>query len=155
MELKDRLEKLANDNLPSTDHFLVDIILKGTDQNRKVIVLLDGDNGVNIDECAKLSRGIAAELELDDPFPGKYTLEVSSAGLDHPLSLKRQYFSRIGKLLKLRLKEGKELEGKLQEVLEEEIVLERKIRGNKKQSTEVTRVSLADIDRAMVQVSFK
>lgn len=155
MELKTKLEKLANQNLPSAEHFLVDIVLKGTDQNRKVIILLDGDKGISIDDCARLSRGIAAELELDDPFPGQYTLEVSSAGVDHPLTLKRQYASRLGKSLKIRLMNGEEFEGELVEVLEDEIVINKKIKVNKKQSTEVTRVPFADIDRSMVQVSFK
>lgn len=154
MELKARLEELVKQSLPSEDHFLVDIILKGNDQHRKVIVLLDGDNGISIDDCARVSRGMAAELELDDPFPGKYTLEVSSAGLDHPLSLKRQYDSRIGKHLKVRLMNGDEFEGELLEVLEDKIILDKKVKINKKQSTEVTEVPFKEIDRSMVQVSF-
>ena len=155
MELKNRLVELAKQNLPSADHFLVDIILKGTDQSRKVIVLLDGDKGINIDDCAKVSRGMAAELELDDPFSGKYTLEVSSAGIDHPLTLKRQYAARIGKELKIRLVGGDEIAGELVEVHENDILINKKIKINKKQSTEATIVSFDSIDRSMVQVSFK
>ena len=155
MELKNRLVELANQSLPSADHFLVDIVLKGTDQNRKVIVLLDGDKGINIDDCAKVSRGMAAELELNDPFSGKYTLEVSSAGIDHPLTLKRQYAARIGKELKIRLVNGDELAGELVEVRENDVVINKKIKVNKKQSTEATTVSFDTIDRSMVQVSFK
>lgn len=155
MELKKKLEELANQSLPSKEHYLVDIILKGNDQNSKVIVLIDGDNGINIDDCAKVSRGMASELELDDPFPGKYTLEVSSAGIDHPLSLKRQYNSRIGKLLKIRLNDGEELEGKLLQVFENEIEIDKIVKINKKQSTEATKISFDNIDRSMVQVSFK
>ena len=155
MELKKRLVELATEHLPSAEHFLVDIILKGTDQNRKIIVLLDGDKGISIDDCARVSRAMAAELEVDDPFPGKYTLEVSSSGIDHPLSLQRQYNSRIGKDLKIRLLNGEELEGELTEVHGEEIVIKKKIKVNKKQSTEATSVPFAEIERSMVQVSFK
>jgi ribosome maturation factor RimP len=155
MELKTRLEELAKQKLPSEEHFLVDIILKGTDQNRKVIVLLDGDNGISIDDCARVSRGMAAELELDDPFPGMYTLEVSSSGIDHPLSLKRQYKARIGKHLKIKLLDGEELVGELLEVHEEEILVNKKIKVNKKQSTEASRVPFEAIEKSMVQVSFK
>ena len=134
MELKKKLEELAKQSLPSEDIFLVDVILKGTDQSRKVIVLLDGDNGVNIDSCARVSRGMAAEMEENDPFPDKYTLEVSSAGIDHPLSMKRQYSSRIGKSLKLSLKSGEEMIGKLLEVGEDKILIDKEIKINKKQS---------------------
>lgn len=134
----------------------MDIILKGTEESRKVIVLLDGDNGINIDDCARVSRGMAAELELDDPFSGKYTLEVSSAGIDHPLSMKRQYSCRIGKQLKVRFNNGdEEIEGELLEVHDNEIVLNKKIKVNKKQSTEEIKVPFEVIERSMVQVSFK
>ena len=155
MELKEQLTKLVEENLPSQDHFLVDIILKGSAQQRKVVVLLDGDNGVSISDCARLSRAIAASLEEDDPFPGQYTLEVSSAGLDHPLSLRRQYLSRMGKALALRLTGGEELEGKLLEVAGEDIIIDKIIKIKKKKTTEVTKVPFTQIEKAMVQVSFK
>ena len=155
MELKAHLVQLVEDNLPSQGHFLVDIILKGSDQQRKVIVLLDGDNGVSISDCAGVSRAMAASLEEEDPFPGQYTLEVSSAGLDYPLSLKRQYLSRLGKLLALRLTGGEEVDGKLLEVAEDEITIDKVIKIKKRNSTEVTKVPFALIEKAMVQVSFK
>jgi ribosome maturation factor RimP len=155
MELRAQLVQLVDENLPSQEHFLVDIILKGTDQQRKVVVLLDGDNGVSISDCARVSRAMAASLEEDDPFPGQYTLEVSSAGLDHPLSLRRQYLSRTGKALALRLTGGEELEGKLLEVAEDEILIDKVIKIKKRKTTEATKVPFAQIEKAMVQVSFK
>ena len=155
MELKTLLVQLAEENLPSQEHFLVDIILKGNAQQRKVIVLLDGDDGVSISDCARLSRAMAASLEEDDPFPGQYTLEVSSAGLDHPLSLRRQYLSRTGKALALRLTGGEELEGKLLNVADNDITIDKVIKIKNKKTTEATKVSFAQIEKAMVQVSFK
>ena len=155
MELKAQLTQLVEENLPSQDHFLVDIILKGSAQQRKVVVLLDGDNGVSISDCARLSRAMAASLEEDDPFPGQYTLEVSSAGMDHPLSLRRQYLSRQGKALALKLTGGEELEGKLLEVTDEDIIIDKIVKIKKRKTTEVTKVPFAQIEKAMVQVSFK
>jgi ribosome maturation factor RimP len=155
MELKTRLTKLVEENLPSEEHFLVDVILKGDAQQMRVIVLLDGDKGVSISDCARVSRAMAASLEEDDPFQGQYNLEVSSAGLDHPLNQKRQYLSRIGKGLSLKLTGGEELEGKLLSVAEDEIVIDKVIGTKKKKTTEVTNVPFAQIEKAMVQVSFK
>jgi ribosome maturation factor RimP len=155
MELKAQLVKLAEENLPSPDHFLVDIILKGNAQQMKVIVLLDGDKGVSISDCARLSRAMAVSLEEDDPFPGQYNLEVSSAGLDHPLVQQRQYLARIGKGLSLKLTGGEELDGKLLAVDEDEIVIDKVIEIKKKKTTEVTKVPFAQIEKALVQVSFK
>ena len=155
MELRTQLAQLVEENLPSQEHFLVEVILKGNDRQRKVIVLLDGDNGVSISDCARVSRAMAASLEEDDPFPGQYTLEVSSAGLDHPLSLRRQYLSRTGKALALRLTGGEELEGKLLEVADTEITIDKVIKVKNRKTTEATKVPFAQIEKAMVQVSFK
>jgi ribosome maturation factor RimP len=98
---------------------------------------------------------MAAFLEEDNPFPGQYTLEVSSAGLDHPLSLRRQYLSRTGKALALRLTGGEELEGKLLEVADNDITIEKVIKIKDKKTTEATKVPFVQIEKAMVQVSFK
>lgn len=155
MDIREHLLKLIEENLPSVDHFLVELIFKGSDQQRKVIILLDGDNGVSISDCASLSRAIANSLEENDPFPGQYTLEVSSAGLDHPLSQKRQYLSRAGKTLAIRLTGGEEITGKLLEVAGDEIIIDKEIKVKKKKTTETVNVPLADIEKAMVQVAFK
>ncbi len=155
MDIRQHLLKLIEENLPSADLFLVELILKGSDLQRKVIILLDGDKGVSIADCASLSRAIANSLEENDPFPGQYTLEVSSAGLDHPLSQKRQYLSRAGKILALRLTGGEEITGKLLEVTGEEIIIDKEIKVKKKKTTETVNVPLADIEKAMVQVAFK
>ena len=155
MELRAHLIQLVEQNLPSLEHFLVDIVLKGNTLQQKVIVLLDGDRGVSIKDCAGVSRAIAAALEEEDPFPGKYTLEVSSAGLDQPLSQERQYLSRVGKLLALRLADGDEIKGRLLEVADNEIVIDKIIKIKERQRTEATKVPFTQIEKAMVQVSFK
>ena len=155
MELREHLLRLIEENLPSQDHFLVDLVIKGTDQQRKVIILLDGDHGVTIDNCASLSRAIANSLEENDPFPGQYNLEVSSAGIDHPISLKRQYLSRVGKTLTLNLSGGDELSGILMEVSGDEIVVNKETKVKNKKITETVNVPLAEIEKAMVQVTFK
>ena len=155
MELKEHLIEIVERHMPDQDHFLVDIILKGNENNQKVLILLDGDLGVNIDACATLSRAVAVELELEDLFPDKYTLEVSSPGLDHPISMLRQFKARIGKGLKLTLKDGNELTGKLLSVGEDKIVIDKVVKQGKKQITEETELSLAEVSKAMVIVSFK
>lgn len=55
-------------------------------QGRSLLrVFIDREGGVTIDDCEIISREISAVLDVEDPFPGPYTLEVSSPGLDRPL----------------------------------------------------------------------
>lgn len=57
---------------------------------------IDREGGVTLDDCARVSRQVSAELDADDPIPGRYTLEVSSPGLDRPLSRDRDFERYVG-----------------------------------------------------------
>ncbi|MEM0941927.1 MAG: hypothetical protein AAF806_23275 [Bacteroidota bacterium] len=108
------------------DLFLIKILIKGNIGNRKVLVFLDGDDGISIDQCSKVSRKIGAEIEAQDLMHEKYTLEVSSPGLDFPLVLGRQYRKNIGRELKVELLNGEKVEGKLIQANEGKISLNTK-----------------------------
>ncbi len=131
--------------------FIVKVILKGNQGNQKLIVLLDGDEGITIDMCSKVSRGLSAVLEEKDLIDGKYFLEVSSAGLDFPLQFVRQYQKNIGRSLKVDLEDGTSVSGELKEVSEEKVVLEEKV----KKEVLTHEVEFSDIKKSMVLVSFK
>jgi ribosome maturation factor RimP len=66
-------------------------------------VYIDAEKGINVDDCARVSRQIGSLLEVDDPFKGNYTLEVSSPGLDRRLFKLEQYDIYKGAQVKLRL----------------------------------------------------
>lgn len=105
------------------DLFLVDVKIKGNPGNQKVIVFIDGDNGISIDQCSKVSRFLGGEIEEKDLIGGKYTLEVSSPGLDFPITLYRQYLKNVGRSLSVELMEGEKVEGELKEVKSDSIVI--------------------------------
>ena len=126
MELKERLEELVNDNLKSEQHFLVDIVITAKEGPKKVLILLDGDEGINIDDCAKVSRAVGHAVEEEELITDAYRLEVSSPGLDHPLMLLRQYEKNVGRKVKVTLNNGDTPTGILISVSETEIVLEEK-----------------------------
>ena len=71
--------------------------------NRLLRVFIDTDNGVDIDDCAKVSRDLAAILDVEDPISGKYRLEVSSPGLDRPLFNPAQFQAYVGEKVRLSL----------------------------------------------------
>ncbi len=73
-------------------------------------VYIDADQGVDIDDCARVSRQLGAVLDVEEPIKGNYTLEVSSPGLDRRLFRPEQYELFKGSRVKLSLRmpfEGK------------------------------------------------
>jgi len=66
-------------------------------------IYIDSGNGVNIEDCARVSRQISSLLDVEDPVPGKYTLEVSSPGLNRRLFNISQYPDFIGEEVKIVL----------------------------------------------------
>lgn len=76
----------------------------GSELQGKILrVYIDNVAGVSIDDCARVSRQISAMLNVEDPLPSRYFLEVSSPGLDRPLFELEQYQKFIGKQVKLKL----------------------------------------------------
>ena len=135
------------------DIFLVDIIKKGQNIGGKVIVLLDGDQGISIERCVEVSRSVSRyldeEIELTEPL----TLEVSSAGLDHPLKLKRQYHKNIGKSIRVTLDDQSEVTGKL--LFSDEKIIRIETEGSKKKPSEEIEIEYGNIIKTIVLVSFK
>ena len=78
-------------------------LLQRGQRNTTVLeVIVDAERGVDLDEIAELSRAIGGILdEVEDQLPGRYRMEVSSAGLDRPLEHEWQYRKNIGRLLKI------------------------------------------------------
>lgn len=154
-ELTEPIKELAERHLKDDSFFIVDVISKGVTGKTKILVLLDGDKGVNIDDCALLSRQLAEDIELEDLIDVAYILEVSSPGLDHPLSSIRQYLKNVGRRLKVKLTSGLMLEGALKAVTEEAIVLAAERKENKKLLIEEKQINFSEIEKANVLVSFK
>jgi ribosome maturation factor RimP len=66
-------------------------------------VYIDTPDGVNVDDCERASRQISSALDVDDPIPGQYMLEVSSPGLDRPLFTAEHFQRFSGNHVKLRV----------------------------------------------------
>lgn len=134
--------------------FLVDFIEKGNNRAGKLIMLLDGDNGVTIDQCASISRRLSRFMDENVELESPLTLEVSSAGLEHPLLMLRQYHKNVGKNVKTTLKSGEEIEGKLLEATQNEVAIE-VLKDKRKKLTEEVRIDFIDINKTIVLISFK
>ena len=145
---------MAESKLANESQFIVDVVLSSRQGPRKVLILLDGDHGVSIDDCADLSREMAKALDENDWITDNYTLEVSTAGLDHPLKLVRQYRKNIGRRVKVKLKDAT-VEGTLTAVEVDKIVLTEDTGTGKKKETKIREIAFTEIEKTLVTVSFK
>ena len=68
-------------------------------------VFIDGPDGVNVDDCARVSHQVSGVLDVEDPIPGDYVLEVSSPGLDRPVFKTADYARFAGEAVRIRLRE--------------------------------------------------
>jgi len=154
MEVKAQIEEIVNGLITEPNLFLVEVNIGSYNKTTRVSVILDGDEGIGIDECAILSRELGQKLEELAIFDVAYTLEVSSPGIDKPLKLKRQYFKNIGRNIKVVKKDGTTFIGVLTEVKEETILLkqEKKI----KSKVEVTDhlINFEEIKSTTIVISF-
>ena len=161
MDLIDKVRELAQSCLADESLFLVEVIISSRSGSR-VLVILDGDKGVTIEVCTRVSRALAKMLDESEIIDENYTLEVTTPGLDHPLKLKRQYYKNVGRGFKVHTKNKELVEGKLAEVNDQKIVLQQEIKeGNLpggrhgKMELKSIEVPFKDIEKAFVMVSFK
>lgn len=155
-ELRQAIEELVEKHLPDDSHFVVEVKMEEKAGQTRLLVLIDADQGITIQTCAKVSRAVAEELEAKEMIGEAYVLEVSSPGLDFPLSSKRQYQKNIGRELKLTLVSGNDVTGKLTEVDSEKVkLLVKKKEKGKKATEEEVLFPFVEIKKSIVQVSFK
>ena len=64
-------------------------------------VFIDKDGGITLNDCERFSKSLGIVLDVENPLPGSYTLEVSSPGLDRPLRNLKDYEKNIGKLARI------------------------------------------------------
>ncbi len=110
-------------------------------------VVVDRDGVLTLDDIAGLTRAVSRQLDASDAMGERaYTLEVSSRGVDRPLTLPRHWVRNAGRLVRVRLVHGGELTGRVM-IADDGVALD--VDGSARQ------VAYAEVDRAQVQVEFK
>lgn len=123
-----------------------DIEVRRIGTRQIVRIILDKDGGISMDEIAAATRQISDELDLLEELSAAFTLEVTSPGIDRPLTEERHWRRNIGRLVKVQIPDSGAIEGRILEVTELDVLLQVK---QYKRS-----LPLADIERAVVQVEF-
>lgn len=155
MDFKKNIEQLLQNFLETRpDLFLIDLKISAADD---VTVILDGDNGVSLQDCLDASRAIEFNMDREDH---DFSLQVMSAGLSEPLTSERQFRKNIGRDIEVVQNDSQEVEGELVRVDEEKITLLLKYRkpkevGKGKVDVEEEReIPYTGIKKALVTVKF-
>ena len=102
--MKTELANLIEPTVVNLGYELSDLELKLGGRDGLVRVFIDKPEGVDLTDCEIVSKQLSAVLDVEDPLPGKYTLEVSSPGLDRKLT-KPSHFQRfLGETVRVKLR---------------------------------------------------
>lgn len=126
---------------------LEDVVVRAAGSQRIVQVLVDRDGGIDLDAVADVARACSDALDTVDLFGGAYELEVSSPGVDRPLTEPRHWRRNTGRLVQVRLRDGKDVSGRIVRTDAEAMTLS----VGKAERT----IAYADAVRGAVQVEFK
>ena len=147
---KENISKFTESLLEGSDKFLVDILIQPVN---RISVFVDGDHGVTIEDCRKISRSLEEKLNQGSD---EFELNVSSPGLDRPLKLIRQYKKNIGRGMEIITLPGDKVEGTLAGISDTGVVIIPIMKEKKKQE-EQQHITLLfnEIKVAKVKIDFK
>ena len=155
MTFNERVFQLVEEALEARkDLFLIDLKI---DSSNKIIIILDGDNGVNLQDCIEISRATEAQLDREEQ---DFSLEVASAGVSSPLKLVRQFKKNLNRILKVKKANDEVIEAQLTAVSDENITLEwqarepKKVGKGKETVEKKEQLSYSEIKEATVIISF-
>jgi ribosome maturation factor RimP len=154
MNIEKRVTELVEEKIADRpDLFLVSVKMHS---NGKLEILVDGDKGIGIDDVVAISRHVGFHLEEENVIETAYNLEVSSPGIDTPLTLMRQYAKNVGRNLSITMDDGSKREGILSSITEDAIVIDEKIKQKGKKAEEIESViPVNKITETKVLISFK
>jgi ribosome maturation factor RimP len=155
MTFKNKVQEVLDAALAERKElFLIDLSIN--DAN-KISVVLDGDLGINLQDCIDISRAVENNLDREEQ---DFSLEVASAGISSPLKLVRQYKKNIGRTLKVKTNSLEEIEAQLTMANDEKITIEwqarepKKIGKGKETVDKKLELSYVNIKEAIVIISF-
>ncbi|MFD0025188.1 ribosome maturation factor RimP [Streptomyces sp. NPDC058382] len=149
----ERLRGLVEPLVSAEQLDLEEIEVSRAGRRRVLRIIVDSEEGVELDTCADLSRAISEKLDETDAMgEDEYVLEVSSPGADRPLTDHRHYVRATGRLARLQLREGGELVARILAVDDEGLDLE--VPGVKGRRPTSRRIAFDEIEKARVELEF-
>jgi len=151
MALTDQITELIEPAVSAQGFFLEEVQLVSPGKHRIVTCIVDGEVALNLDQVTSVSRAIS-ELLDESPIMGDtaFTLEVTSPGIDRPLTKPRHFAKNQDRLLKVTKSDGEVVTGRILSNTDNAVTLTVEV---KKDTAEVV-IAYADIKRAVVEVEF-
>jgi ribosome maturation factor RimP len=151
MALKDQISELITPALQQAGYFLEDVNLVTPGQHRIVTIIVDGERALNLDQVTVATKMIS-ELLDEAQFMGEtpFTLEVTSPGVDRPLTQPRHFSKNIDRLLKVVKTDGEVVTGRISSNTENDVTL---LVTEKKESKDIV-LTFSEINRATVEIEF-
>ncbi len=136
-----------------SDYFLI----RTKSGPQRIQVFIDGDRGISLGVCTKISRYLEPYLDQLENLRDDYILEVSSPGIKEPLAYLRQYPQHLGRNLEILTKSGDRIKAKLVDILGDELILEKKYiekQGKKKlKKTKKLVMKFNEVEKTFVKAS--
>ena len=143
-----QLEPVVAEAVSAAGFDLEELDVQQAGRRRLVKVVVDADDGVGLDEISVVSREVSKVLDAHEHvLAGSYTLEVTSPGVDRPLTRPRHWRRNRYRLVKVRTTEGADLVVRVGEADDEGVVV---LAGG-----EIGRLAYRDVERAVVEVEFQ
>jgi ribosome maturation factor RimP len=144
---KEVILKIIEEQIKDSDLFLIDLRIG---KDNKISVVIDGDNGVKIQDCINLSRFVEKRLDREAE---DFELNVLSSGVGEPLKLMRQYKKNIGRNIEITTFENERFEGELTAADEDKVLIRLKTKHKKDIATE-KQISFSDIKEGKIIILF-
>ena len=144
MPLNDEISAAIRPIIEATGNYLEELSITSAGKVKILTVIIDSDTHLNLDQVTAVTKEISEVIEaLEGLGDGAFTLEVTSPGLDRPLTKPRHWRKNLDRLVKIIMTSGQEITGRIGEATETTVLVDSQ------------KVSYEDIKRAVLEVEFK
>jgi ribosome maturation factor RimP len=151
MSLSEKITELVQPAVESAGFFLEDVHVVSPGKHRIITCVVDGHTPLNLDQVTSVSRDISELLDAADFMDETaFTLEVTSPGVDRPLTLARHWQKNLNRLVKVVKQDASSVNGRITTIKDSQVILIEDIKGKSKEHI----VQFADVKRATVEIEF-
>ncbi len=144
MPLNEEISAAIRPIIEATGNYLEELSITSAGKVKILTVIIDSDTHLNLDQVTAVTKEISEVIEaLSELGDGAFTLEVTSPGLDRPLTKPRHWRKNLDRLVKIVMTSGEEIQGRIGEATETTVLVDSK------------KVSYEDIKRAVLEIEFK